>query len=75
MLARYQQTGLQNYSLGDFTVESHGDTATVTYKANLVLEGRPTPSNSVRRMSVWQKQKSGWVIIASSEFADQSQDR
>lgn len=71
MLERYQQAGLQNYSLGDFTVESHGDTATISYTANLQLDGQPKQSKSVRRLSVWQKQKSGWVLIASSETQDQ----
>lgn len=48
-------------ALGEFAVTDHGSATVVTYtwaKANGPLE---------RRMSVWQKQKEGWVMVAHAE--------
>ena len=48
-------------ALGEFAVTDHGATTVVTYTvavANGPLE---------RRVSVWQKQKEGWVMITHAE--------
>jgi hypothetical protein len=67
-VARFKQLQLDEYSLGDFQVELNGQALVVTFTltAKGTLEGKPLPSGPRRMMSVWQQQKSGWVIIAHS---------
>lgn len=56
---------VSDYSIGDITTEMNGDTFVVTY--TIALHGSSGfPSQPQRRMSVWQKQKAGWVLIAHS---------
>jgi uncharacterized protein DUF4440 len=55
---------VSDYSLGDVTTEMNGDTFVVTY--TITLHGSGFPSQPQRRMSVWQKQKAGWLLIAHS---------
>lgn len=67
-LAQYQQWRLKNYSLGDVRTELNGPTVVVTYTITLVgsAGSQPLPSAPLRMMSVWQEQKTGWVMIAHS---------
>jgi hypothetical protein len=56
---------VSDYSMGDITTEMNGDTFVVTY--TIMLHGSGGfPSQPQRRMSVWQKQKASWVMIAHS---------
>ncbi|HEY7098088.1 MAG TPA: nuclear transport factor 2 family protein [Terriglobales bacterium] len=65
-LQRFQQLQLDDYSLGDFEVELNGNTLVVTYawSAHGNFAGHPLTSQPVRMMSVWQQQKTGWMMIA-----------
>jgi hypothetical protein len=67
-LAQIRRTALADYSLGDFQVVDHGSTAIVHYVATYAteVEGRAQDPVRQRRMSVWQQQKSGWVLVAES---------
>ena len=56
---------VSDYSMGDITTEMNGDTFVVTYTIMLHGSGG-VPSQAQRRMSVWQKEKASWVIIAHS---------
>ena len=60
---------LDDYSLGEFTVTSHGDVATVSYIATYRFtdKGKQVGPMTQRYMNTWQKQKSGWVAISSAE--------
>jgi hypothetical protein len=57
-IARWKAMPQAEASLGEFAVTDHGDTTVVTYTAT-AAGGAPE-----RRMSVWQKHKEGWVMIA-----------
>lgn len=67
-LAQYRQWQLHDYSIGNLNTELNGSTIVVTY--TITLQGTagsaPLPSAPQHRMTVWQQQKSGWVIIAHS---------
>jgi hypothetical protein len=67
-LAQYRQWQLHDYSIGNLNTELNGSTIVVTY--TITLQGTagsaPLPSTPQHRMTVWQQQKSGWVIIAHS---------
>ena len=67
-LARYQQWQLKHYALGDVRTELNGSTIVVTYSITLggSAGSQPLPSAPLRMMSVWQQQKTGWVMIAHS---------
>jgi hypothetical protein len=69
-LERLRQLKVTDFSLGDFQVEFSGQSVVVTYTLTLQgsAQGSPLPSEPRRMMSVWQKQKSGWVIIAHSNL-------
>src|SRR5215469_14994469 len=56
---------VSDYSMGDITTEMNGDTFVVTYTITLHGSGG-FPSQPQRRMTVWQKQKAAWAIIAHS---------
>jgi hypothetical protein len=65
-LQHLQQLQLDDYSLGDFQVELNTNTLVVTYtvSARGSVAGHPLPTQPLRMMTVWQKQKSGWQAIA-----------
>ena len=56
---------LKDFSLGEVTVTGQGADAIVTYTITLV--GSKTAPTS-RQMSLWQQQKSGWVLVAMSNI-------
>lgn len=72
-LERIKESEIQDFSLGDVQTELHRDTIVVTYSITLrgVRAGQPLPSAPMRRMAVWQQQKSGWIKIADSEIGMQ----
>jgi hypothetical protein len=67
-LEHLKQLQVDEYSVGDFQVELNGQSLVVTYSLTLTgtSAGTPLASEPRRMMSVWQQQKSGWVIIAHS---------
>jgi len=67
-LDQYRQWKLKDYSLGDLRTELNGSTIVVTYTITLngTSSGQPLLSTPQHRMTVWQQQKSGWMIIAQS---------
>lgn len=69
----YKSMNLLEYSLGEFEVTDHAGTTTVSYLANATFEvnGQRTVGAKYRVLSVWQKQKNGWVMIANSAVSTQ----
>jgi ketosteroid isomerase-like protein len=67
-LERLKQLQVDDFSIGDVQVEFNGESLVVTYGLTLKgsAGGSPLTGEPRRMMSVWQKQKSGWVIIAHS---------
>jgi hypothetical protein len=67
-LAHLEQVRLDEFILGDLETELSTDTLVVTYAITLrgTFSGQPLPSYPVRMMTVWQKEKPGWVQIAHS---------
>ena len=67
-LDQYRQWQLKDYALGDLRTELNGSTIVVTY--TITLNGtageQPLPSAPQHMMSVWQRQKAGWIMIAHS---------
>jgi len=75
-LEHLRQLQLDEYSLGDFQVELNGQTMVVIYNVTMrgSSGGHPLPNVPLRMMSVWQRQKSGWVTIAHSVIGPQASD-
>jgi Domain of unknown function (DUF4440) len=73
-LARLQHLQLDEYALGNLQTELNGETLVVTYAITMrgTFDGQPLPADPVRMMTVWQKQKSGWMAIAHSVLGPQS---
>ena len=67
-MQRLKQVELQDYSIANTHTELNGDTFVVTYDVTMTgtISGQPIPAKPVHRMSVWQRQKSGWILIAQS---------
>ncbi len=63
-----QQLQVEEFSIGDLVTEMNGDTFVVSYTIILKgsFQGKPFPDQPQRRVTVWQRQKSGWVAIAHS---------
>ena len=61
---RFQRMTLRDFSLTDMQTELNGTTFIVNYSLTLQgeLDGRPLAS-PLRVMTVWQHEKSGWIII------------
>src|SRR5205809_7987077 len=72
-LERIKELQIQDFSLGEVETELHRDTIVVTYSITLRgnRAGQPLPQGPIRRMAVWQQQKSGWMKIADSEIGSQ----
>jgi hypothetical protein len=67
-MAELRLLQLDDYTLGDFQSELNSETFVVTYTVAMrgTLAGHPLPAEPVRVMTVWQKQKAGWLVIAHS---------
>jgi ketosteroid isomerase-like protein len=74
ILETYKKLDRLEFSLGDFQVTDHGETTVVTYTAvaSYVYEGKALGPTKFRNMTVWQKQKSGWQMIAGAVFPIES---
>ena len=59
---------LKDYSIGDLVTKLNGNTFVVSYE--ITMKGsrgdQALPESPTHWMSVWQQQKSGWVLIAQS---------
>jgi hypothetical protein len=66
--AHFQQLQLDDFTLGDLQSELNTDTLIVTYAITMRAKfaGQPVPADPVHMMTVWQKQKAGWLAIAHS---------
>jgi uncharacterized protein YceK len=66
----YKGMNLLDYSLGDFEVTDHAGTTTVSYRstATFEIQGKRFGPVTYQNLSVWQQQKKGWTMIASSAF-------
>jgi Domain of unknown function (DUF4440) len=64
-----QTVRLEDYSLGNLQTELNGNTFVVNYTLTVrgTAQKQPLPAGPVQVMTVWQRQKSGWVAIAHSE--------
>ena len=65
-LDQYRKWNVKDYSLGDLKTELNGNTIVVTYTLTWNGTGAKLPAGSRPMMTVWQKQKAGWVIIAQN---------
>ena len=67
-LAQIQKLQLDDYTLGDVQTELNSDTFVVTYSIAMrgTFDGQPLLTEQLRMMTVWQKQKAGWMAIAHS---------
>jgi len=71
--AHLQHLQLDEYTLGDLQTELNTETLVVTYAITMrgTFDGQPLPTDPVRMMTVWQKQKAGWMAIAHSVLGPQ----
>jgi hypothetical protein len=72
-LNQYRGWQLKDYTIGDLKTELNGTTIVVTYTITMIgtettgtANGSPLPSTPQHMMTVWQQQKSGWIVIAHS---------
>jgi Domain of unknown function (DUF4440) len=67
-LAQIQKLQLDDFTLGDVQTELNSDTFVVTYTIAMrgTFDGQPLLTEQLRMMTVWQKQKAGWMAIAHS---------
>jgi ketosteroid isomerase-like protein len=65
---RLQRMTLQDFSITDIQTELNGSTFIVNYSLTLQgqADGRPLSSSPIRMMTIWQHQKSGWIMIGRS---------
>jgi ketosteroid isomerase-like protein len=70
-LDQMKQLELKDYSIGDLQVEMSGDTFVVSYTITLsgTRSGQPLSAAPTHQMSVWQRHKSGWILIAHTVAA------
>ena len=73
-LAQIQQLQLDDYTLGDVQGEMNSDTFVVTYTIAMrgTFAGQPFVTESLRMMTVWQRQNAGWMAIAHSVLGPES---
>jgi hypothetical protein len=70
-LAYLQQLEVEEFTLGDVDVRPNGNDLIITYSLTMRarLAGQPINIERVPMMTVWQRQKSGWVAIAHSSLS------
>jgi Domain of unknown function (DUF4440) len=69
-LARFKTLEVEDYNFADVDTQMNGNTFVVTYTLILrgARNGKPLSTEPRRMMSVWQQQKTGWVIIAHTSI-------
>jgi hypothetical protein len=67
-LTQIEKLQVDQASVGDVTTEMNGNTFVVSYTLTLhgTSDGQPLPASPQHRVSVWQKQKTTWVLISHS---------
>ena len=67
-LARWKQLDIQDYALGEFTVQLNGNAYVVSYTVTVkgTLAGKALPSIPIRAMTVWQQHTRDWLAVAHS---------
>jgi hypothetical protein len=67
-LERWKQLDVQEYSLGEFTVQLNGNAYVVSYTVNVkgTLANKPLPATPMRAMTVWQQYARDWLALAHS---------
>ena len=67
-LERWRQLDIQDYSLGEFTVQLNGNAYVVSYTVTMkgTLAGKTLPSTPIRAMTVWQQYARDWLALAHS---------
>lgn len=67
-LERWRQLDLQDYSLGEFTVQLNGNAYVVSYTVTMkgTLAGKALPATPIRAMTVWQQYARDWLALAHS---------
>ena len=67
-IAYFKRLKIDDYTLGDFQTQLNGNTFVIVYTIQMrgTLNGQPLSSNARRVLTVWQEQKSGWMMIAHS---------
>jgi hypothetical protein len=70
ILATYRKLTLVDYALGDFEVTDNAGTTVITYNAVVTfeLDGIRKGPVKYRNLSVWQRHKAGWQMIAGAAF-------
>lgn len=65
-LAQIKQTDIDDFSIGDVSIQPSGDTTVITYTMTMRgrHNGQPFQFNGDHMMTVWQQQKRGWVEVA-----------
>lgn len=69
-LEHIKQVELKDYSISNLQIQMNGNTFVSTYDITMAgtIGGQPIQATPIHHMSVWQQQKSGWVLIAHSEI-------
>ncbi len=65
-MAVFQQLDIRSFSIGDVDSRLNGDDLVVTYTITLegTRAGQPIQVHPAHMMTVWQRVKKGWVMIA-----------
>jgi hypothetical protein len=67
-LESWRQLDIQDYSLGEFTVQLNGNAYVVSYTVTMkgTFAGKTLPSTPIRAMTVWQQYARDWLALAHS---------
>lgn len=74
-LAQIKQNEIDDFSMGDISIQPSGDATVITYTMNMRgrHNGQPFQLAGDRMMTVWQQQKRGWVQVAHAHSPTASQ--
>jgi hypothetical protein len=67
-IAYFKSLKIDDYTLGDFQTQLNSNTFVIVYTIQLhgTQGGQPITAGAHRVLTVWQEQKSGWMMIAHS---------
>jgi len=73
-LENLRKLDVSEFSMGEVETEMNGNTFVVIYNLTLrgTRNGQPLPATAQHRLSVWQRQKNSWVLIAHTVLSDSS---
>jgi len=71
VMALLRTMQVESYTLGDFQTTPHGDDIICIYTVTMkgTMNGQKVLETPTRVMTVWQKQKSGWVQAAEADIS------